>query len=407
MKGFFHYRFEPANNENICAFLFKPTGYISIESFAEGIESAGIAVPYPDNIVIQCAGREYQELSKSITGSVIEQALKRISKRSRVYLAGYNNKGELAYICSIGKKSDVASTLEFKKYLKMFHQQILQTGLKDIFSRSGVIQIAPSGYTFVKPSGDRSTIFLKTEEALFDSERSQFVAFSLLARLAKRQKNLTTALTTIYIDTMGIASIAYALRDLYWGDKTDGQPFPRIESFHSHAGLDNFETPLQGTSFCLISASQSMRMQTKWKQKTQANDDEVVTLLTIKGVADSESALFATAIINNVGEFSETNALHDIRLVGEQFYPDQIKPRKVLLGTKHQVEEMYSLSSSLHLVDLFKIQVSQGNKIRPLYIDTNAIPDCSNFEFNIWESFAPKPIKPANLQSHKNALWSY
>ena len=403
MKGFFYYKWkgkpDTSTEEIIFSFLFKPTGFISAETLAEGIELSGVAVPYPDNIIIQCANREYKELAVIFNGPVVGQALKRISKRSRVYLAGYGNEGRLSNLSQIGTGSNSSNKL-LRSYLLLNHQEILQAGLKKLFSKKGVIQIAPSGYTFVKPSGDRSRVFLKTEEALSDSDRVQFVAFALLPRLAIRQRNFRTAVNSIYIDTMGIASVAYALRDLYWGDLTDGQQFPRIESFHSHSGLDDFETPLNGTAFCLISASQSMRMQKMWKKKTNANDDEVVTLLTIKGVENSEQALFAAPTTKDGGEFSDANALHDIRIVGERFYPDQIKPRKVLLrNTVHQVQEMYELSKRWHTVTPFRLQVRKNNVVRPLYINAESILGGEDEHFNKWVDKICDQYVPLSIQA--------
>lgn len=405
MKGFFHYDLKNKAAENgaeiLRSFLFKPTGYVSAETLAEAIESVGITAPFPDAVVIQCMNREHNDITTIAKGSVVRQALKRISKRSRVYLASYDKEGTPKNICELGITPNPNAELKsLHDYLLKNHQSVLQAGLEKLFSEKGVIQIAPSGYTFVKPSGDRSRFFLKTEEALLDSERVHFVAFSLLPRLAIRQNTFKTPVNSIYIDTMGIASVAYALRDLHWGDIAEENHVPRIETFHSHSGLVDFDAPLNGTAFCLISASQSMGLQNKWQHKTRANNDEVVTLLSVSGVKNSKLALYAVAIHQEGSEFSDTNALHDIRIVGERFHPDQIKPRKVLLKNKaHQVQEVYDLAKRWHSLDLFKLQVRKLNVVRPLYFDISPILENKETEFFEWIDKICDQYTPLSIQA--------
>jgi hypothetical protein len=405
MKGFFHYELKDAisqgGDESFLSFLFKPTGYMSSEILAEGIQFAGVVAPFPDLIIIQCASKEYSELLGVSQEPNTKQALRRISSRSKVYLISYDKNGKLEDISQVGVEEESSNEKEaLKNYLVTNHQKVLSTGLTKLFSEKGVIQIAPSGFTFVKPSGDRSRIFLKTEEALSSSERVQFVAFSLLPKLAIRNKNLCIPIDSIFVDTMGIASIAYALRDLYWGDGLEQQHIPRIESFHSHSGLKDFEPPLNGTTFCLISASQSMRLQSLWKQKTRTNDDEVVTLLTIMGAENAELALYAVNITDEGEKFSKTNALHDIRIVGERFYPDQIKPREVLLKQKfHNVLKFYEIAKQWHTRDIFKLQVRDRTTVRPIYLDISHILDEQEGPFAEWVEKICNQYIPLSLQA--------
>jgi hypothetical protein len=413
MKGFFHYDLKSESaeggEEKLCSFLFKPTGYVAAEALAEGIELAGIAAPFPDVIVIQCMNHEYKRITDLAKGAVVGQAIRRISKRSQVFLASYDNEGRVKDIGPVGTAA--GESLEWlRDYLRKDHQHVLQAGLEKLFAHTGVIQIAPSGYTFVKPSGDRSRLFLKTEEALSDSERVHFVAFSILPRLAARQTLLKTPVNSIFVDTMGIASVAYALRDLHWADTSGDQHIPRIESFHSHGGLENFDAPLNGTAFCLISTSQSMRLQKLWKEKTRATDDEVVTLLSVKYAENSQLALFAVDITKGEIALSDANALHDIRIVGERFYPDQIKPRKVLLRNKvHAVQELYELTKQWHTLDIFKLQVRKANVVRPLFFDILPILEKKNGEFSEWidricEQYVPLSIQAVVTQDDEPSI---
>ncbi len=397
MKGYFDYTYshisDEANQSVLFSFLFKPTGLMDAEALAEAIEQCGLSAPYPDIIVIQCMEKEQDAVIREIDSVSVQQSLRRISKRISLYLAAYDRYGQANHVRLF---STTKPSINVKKLLKDNHQIIINVGLKKLFNVKGVIQKAPSGFTFIKPSGDRSQYFLKTEEALSDSENVQFVAFCLLPRIQKRNAQISTQIKSIYVDTMGIASVGYALRELHWGQSEDATSIPRIESFHSHEGLDSLGPPMHSTSFCLISASQSMNLQTKWKTHTKTSDLEVVTLLTNTSARNASEALHSLDILTDKKDLLDPQSLHEIRIIGEKFYPDQIKPRKVLLRQKyHTVNEAYQLAVKFHSLDLFKVQCRNGvgsSKVHPIYLDMAKLSNDDHFKKwldNIVDQYVP------------------
>ncbi|KWH42560.1 hypothetical protein WT62_18575 [Burkholderia stagnalis] len=264
--------------------------------------------------------------------------------------------------------------------LKDKSDAIRNAGLKKLFSAHHVLVSAPPGFTFVKPSQKRSTLFLRTEEALTDVEGVQFLAFALLHRLKQRDEAYKGHLDVIYIDSMGIASVAYALREMYCA--MYGAPRPRVVSFHSHDGIEHVDTPLPGTSFCLISASSSLNLERDWQRRTRCHCDEVVTLLTLDDAQGFENALFALRSPEIDGGPQAAKHLRDLPIVGERFAPADLMPKKVLLRKSHKEKQAEDFCRKFVTTGRLGIQgrgIGSG-KVRPLYLSAADFKNTPKFD---------------------------
>jgi len=233
-------------------------------------------------------------------------------------------------------RKDVATA--FASVLKDKLNDVIQSGLAAVFKRDEVILLAPAGYAYQKPSGKREEFFLKPDLALSSSAAVGFVGFALLHKLGPKRLNQSRELRYLFIDTMSIAPVAYALKELI----SHGRQTPTylmVESFHSYGGIDKVDRPPPREALCIISASTSMSMHQRWVQTKRANSEDVVTLLTAAPVSMyEEGALFVIDRPKSV--FSKGPPQLCIELDGETFLPRAEPPKKVLLSElAHKTKE--------------------------------------------------------------------
>lgn len=356
-------------------FLFKATGKFREGDLSDAIEESVSLVPYPDVIAVICDADEIETIDIAFKSSTLIQAANRTSTKISLCLCLANKNGKVVF-----KKNLRNPVKGIKSLINDNSESIVKFGLKQLFSSSHIAVRPPSGFAFVKPSGDRSTLFLRAEEALSETEYVQFLSFALLERIHQREAILKRPIEVIYIDTMGISSVAYTIRERYCA--LYKHEMPRVESFHSHAGLDNLDVPQTGTSFCIISASQSMRLEQKWRNKTMCLPCEVVTLLTLNSANSFEDALFALNSENTPDK--EMAGLKDLRIAGERFMPEEIKPKKILLRQKeHNVPSASAFSKFYSGKGCLRIQArgqSSTGKVRSVYLEPMHVLGNSEFK---------------------------
>lgn len=373
--------------------LFKGPGNTPTPYFEEAIKSAAQAVLYPDGIIILGLSDNATELMSAIQDDNFKVSLRRLAGKTGVYLALLQRDYKSLVITMISENSrsdSVVSTLGDQGVLS----DILKAGLSQAFRSERLVLPAPPGYHFQKPSGDASTHFIKAEEALSQSEIVDFLALALLVRLGRKDN-----LKIIYIDTMGIASLAYALREMRHST-TKRSVLPRIVSFHSHAGLEEISAPIPGTAYCIISASSSLSLEKRWREKTNCADNEVVTLLTFKDTKDGDKALFQLDRPENWAEHSNllSRGTRGMRTLGERFQQEQVLPKKITLTRDyHPSKEAETISSSFWKQDFLDVDVTTPNgKRRTLYGDGRLLVEQKDFKD--WLKKQVRANIPASIQ---------
>lgn len=379
MKGFFTFDWVVTSNSPTrnFHFLFKPPGTFSAENLADAIEAGLHSINPPDVVAIICEIDEAKMVTQAFEQSLLKQASDRTSNKVCLCVCSFSSNGSISLEHMITNPVDGLD--------RMFQGQtsaIRNAGLKKLFSAKHVSVVAPPGFRFVKPSQKRSTHFLRAEEALTEVEGVQFLAFALLEKLYNRSLAIGKELEVIFIDTMGVAALAYALRDLYCS--LYDVPKPRVVTFHSHEGIDKIDVPLYGTSFTLISASSSMNLERDWKQKVKCNGTEVVTLLTLENAADAKDALYALPVPDGLADTQHHKHLKDLPIVGERFSPEELLPKSVTLRTKeHRLQEASNFCKAFGNNGSLAIQ-AQGpiptSKVRPIYLDGRKLIGTPNFD---------------------------
>ncbi|EKS9796301.1 MULTISPECIES: hypothetical protein [Burkholderia] len=403
MKGYFAFDWTfadgvPTRNFH---FLFKPPGKLNEANLADAIETGLQSVNPPDVVAIICEATDAGLIVSAFGDRLLTQAANRASTKVCICVCSFKRDGAVRLHRQLRNPVDKLDDI-----LQSQSKAIRKAGLEKLFDARRVFVVAPPGFTFVKPSQKRSTHFLRAEEALTEVESAQFLAFALLEKLNKRALAVGAKLDVIFVDTMAIASVAYALREIYCA--LYDLPRPRVVSFHSHDGLDEVDAPLYGTSFTMISASSSMNLEQEWKKRTRCHPDEVVTLLTLDCARHHGDALYALETPDGIEDDQQQRygQLKDLSIVGERFAPEDLLPKSVLLKkAKHRVEAVARFCEAFAKTGRLAVQ-SRGSvptaKVRPVYLDGCALlenGEFAKFTDNVLCQKTPASVKTIVYQS--------
>ncbi|MXS82713.1 hypothetical protein [Nitrosomonas oligotropha] len=387
MRGYFSIDIRDEENDGPILdyrFLFKSQGIVSPADLADCLTQALRRALFPDAIIFVCIPSEFAQLAESFkTSDGVKQALERASSKVCVAICKLDMSG------SLGKPECVKNHhSSFPLIEKKHKEKIFREGLRKLFDTPKVLIPAPAGFIFVKPSKNRSKYFLRAEEAFHETERVHFLAYTILSKIAEREKETQESIEVIFVDTMGIASLAYVLRELY--HEFYERPRPRVESFHSYGGIKKIPIPLRGTSFCIISASSSMAMQRDWRELTRCFPSEVVTLVTFRNAKDSEQAIYAFDSVNSNNNFENQSGLRDLRIVGESFTHEDVPLKSVLLrASVHRQKKWFELGPKYSCLKLFSLMKAGEilSKTRPIFVEGEKLLEC-----DIFKNFLKKEI---------------
>lgn len=352
------------------AFAYKPPGPVQRGALDDLMVAMCRGPLIPDAVVMLSLSEDPDgDLAGQLNAETSKPALERLQGRIPLLHASFSLRA--------GRTTLALLDQSFRSRRKHIAQAVvgsedawLGSGLKTVFDPGVVVLQAPPGYAYQKPSGARSQYFLKPDLGLTTSASVSFVALALFRKLYAGRTERFSELETVFVDTMAISPVAYALKELLELCEFD-RPF-HIESFHSYGGLDAVKRPLRNTSLCLISASSSMSMQEQWISQKRVGPDEVATLLTFTTAgARAEDALLAIdaprgSSCDDPGQFS-------IRIKGETFLPEQEPAKKVVLSDKVHRSDAdiahFSEFSGKKVFDIFRRPETASSKARALFVD--------------------------------------
>lgn len=362
------------------ALIFKVPGSVNLSVLPDLFEDV-CRGPIPPDAVIIVHLKEDSALDIALTGAPARIAMVRFSGRIpllKLEVAGASFSMRVKGL-SIPRQAQKLTMKNWTLFFSKYREEWLKEGLGKIFKPEEVLVSAPAGYAFQKPSKARSTYFIRTEQALATSGCVAFVALTILSRLLLDHRKLPDDLQIIFVDTMSVSTVAYALREMLSLLKRPN--LPQIESFHSYGGLDQVRPPLPGSSLCLVSASSSMNLHREWVRANRVPDRDVLTLLTFSDARDAKNALFSLPATARPKEEVAT-ASYDIRIEGENFVPASEPPRKVLLRKKaHEFPEGTSIYAELAGSSVFGVygNSQKSTKRRGLFVDGEKLVQAEGF----------------------------
>ena len=368
--GFFAYRWQAPAAAPISeiAVLFRVPGYSGATELADLFETVCLGPYVPDAVVlveldIERGAATLRELFQT---EFVRQAMSRISAKVSVVGARLRSNSLATDLQLLSEKHLESDVL--LRALQQAQEQWVVAGLAAVFAVNRVVIRAPSGYAFLKPSKQRSSVFLRAEQGLLTSAEVFYVAACIWRYFLRYRTFVAADITHIFIDTIGIAPVAFALREIF--RRRQKEKLPLIESFHSYEGMENVRTPLPGQSICLISASTSMGMHRDWVRVHRVSESEVLTLVTLSDAKDRDKALCQLPA-GEVSPDNRTSAKFDIRIEGETFVPAPEPIRQVVLGKVHKsdlIQPFWRMRDE-RIFDIYRRDDAPSPRMRPLYVD--------------------------------------
>ncbi|KCV52001.1 hypothetical protein [Bordetella bronchiseptica] len=388
MSALFSYRWEHPSGATF-EVIFKHPGTSSTADFATALNGVAQGVLYPDGVLVVCLQSDSAETAEMLSRAKIKQSVYRFRGKTSLHLVVVDITCQPIEIIRMESTAATNNLCDLHSLIDVF-PKILSRGVDAVFADGKAIIRAPSGFEFVKPSGEKSSHFLRTEEALSTSASVDFLAFALLSRLR------VDDLKVIFVDSMAISSIAYSLREMLYKLKRGS---PQIISFHSHGGMHNIEVPPHKTFFCIISASSSMSLQRRWVAHTHCADDDVVTLLTFLDAQDATLALckLPRPYSWKAGD-TPAAGIRPLRVYGERFHPEQISPKKITLALNaHRCEKVEKFAKDFCDLPLLSINGldDQGHR-RTVLVHGPVLTESPPFK--VWLQKQLRARIPASIQ---------
>ncbi|MEV7475700.1 hypothetical protein AB0N33_18525 [Pseudarthrobacter oxydans] len=131
--------------------------------------------------------------------------------------------------------------------------QIVQDGLRQIFSSGGGLLTSHGGYHFSKPSGSHAEHFLRAGNVFVRSPQVYFMACACLPWISQHQ------FTTVVVDSGSISALGYAIASVR-RRLSPGMPEYAIDSFGGYSGLPEYRQPDPLDTIVIMSASTSGRL---------------------------------------------------------------------------------------------------------------------------------------------------
>lgn len=384
-SGFFCFKHNASDGvgaERTYVVAFKVAGPLA-KGALEDLVVAMIRGPdIPDAVVILCLEHEQRIVTSALTEEIGRLGQERLSGRIPLLVAAYKMESG-AVRATLMDRAFARRAAALRMPMESNVERCLRSGLSELFKSENTLLQAPPGYAYHKPRGSRSRFFLKPDMALVSSAAVGFVALAVYHRAFASIRRSTAEFVQIFVDSMAISPVAYALRDLLLAT---GVPNAiSVESFHSYRGFAEMPRPLPGTSLCLISASSSMSLHADWLREKQVGREEALTLLTFDDAArNRDGALFS--IRRPRGETTESTVPLSIHITGESFLPVPEPTKKVLLTEPaHKCPDetsMLQLLAGRQIFDIFRRPAVPNSKPRALFVDGAKL--LASDEFKVW-----------------------
>jgi hypothetical protein len=350
--------------------------------------------PAPDHVLVLCPQPLVGAMKQRFKGI---QAIDRL-RRSSIQLASFDQNAQLNSLLNLAPRSNGLETLDRKVVsVALFPPQgdssLLLDGLTSFIvprgrSQAIVLEKAPEGYLFTKPSSRNSNYFIRAENALIDQD---FVAYLALAvfQFSLARAHANEALRVIYVDTMSIAILGHEIASLLevFAHLSSKRPRAiRLESFGSYEGLKSPEFNHVSNSFCLISASTSLSLADAWIKRFPGHPaSQTLTLFSYLAHSDKNPlsrTLFTLTKPNDDSpdtSMQSSQGYREIRIIGERFVVEPSLPKEVEFGAMHgknlskTLTPLVTLRKALVGQNVLKVNVADKAIRRDLFIEAEKL----------------------------------
>lgn len=254
-------------------------------------------------------------------------------KHSPVQFVSFSQQGGLDLCKKLGNNKDVIHILNedllVKDIIKFGYEKLMEKREKDVLVQ------APSGTTFVKPSGKSLEEFIYASQLARCNFQHQFLAFSLL-HYAPDVKSLSC----IYIDTSSISAIAESLTYYLSRFNSRNCKHIRYKSFSSYSGLDQNKPDDIDGAWVIISASATTSMGKKIVKDWTVRPEQVVTILSYEEPHTEDCINKGDGVVFSVSKYSKKPKKSfspvKVQVQGESFSAEMSLPGQVLIKKKYK-----------------------------------------------------------------------
>ena len=212
---------------------------------------------------------------------------------------------------------------------------ILDAGLKCLAKKCNVLERAPSGFLFSKPSSRAANYFIRADALLAEAANSHFIALACLKHVAPAE--LSTAPKVIYIDTISFLPVALSIKLLL---NTFGKNSPlAIRSFKSYEGMSGC-APSGSVALCLISASTNCGLAQKWYEENGFDASKIITILSFLKKSPYCSIVLPLEKPHDFSTSDGSDPRPLIRIQGERFVAQHSETKFLNISVKHAHDKL-------------------------------------------------------------------
>lgn len=258
-------------------------------------------------------------------------------------------------------------------------------GMQLLSARDGVVVRAAPGSYFLNPSGNKRLFFIRAGLLCKTSMEATYVASLLIEPLRAATRELGRTPNLFFLDTVGIAYLAYALADLALAMGLL-QSRPEIRTFGSYDGYKNIGLSLGQYPFFIVSASTSGQLSSQLRSIVRA-PNAAHLISTVLGSYKEEYpqlvyVLPETVTVSTPDVSSYFDTLAEIRVHGEDFLFAPGRPHAVILKRPHLPKNFTKQFKSLqgkNLIHYFK-KANSRKQIKPFLLFDEAFVSLPSFQ---------------------------
>jgi hypothetical protein len=375
-------------------FVYVPICKINSSDIERALTSAiadgGVS---PDLLVFVTPETQRTEVKNSLCSEILQERFNNLKRCQGIVLAVFDGSGEF---CSTDwlKKACSFEEPESKSILR----DTRNAGFSYLSTRDGVVTQAPPGAYFSNPPQGRRSYFIRAALMCRSSVEASFISFALLPLVVEAKKIYADVPNIIWVDTVSIAYIGYALADLAENLKIFAIK-PEIRSFSSYGGLARTSPSSGEYPIFIVSASSSGGLANQLVAESGNRIDER-TISTIIGTFDGEypRLLYSLPLERRGPPLESVDTLREIRVSGEDFLFNPGDPKAIELK-RAQLPDGFADSfrriQGKGLIHHFKC--FSANKLpKAFLLDGNAlVNDC---QFQEWVRKKSEGSLPASVK---------
>ena len=342
---------------------------------ADAVQSNRVS---PDIVIFLTPITQSEKLKKALNSDLLSERFEQIKRCKAIVLCPFDGSAQPEDGIWI-RTNSTFSTFTSSAIIA----NARESGLEHLAtSRDGIVTLAPPGTYFRNPSGGPRSYFMRAGLMCRNSVDASFIAFALLQLVYQASRVYSRTPNIIWVDTVGIAYIAYALSAL--GEELDiFAEKPEIRSFSSYAGYKQVRPSSNEFPIYIISASTSGGLAKDIIRESQNTIlPEVIT--TILGAYEAEfPQVLYTLPQNRRGPYlSSIETLREIRVTGEDFLFHPGEPISVELKRTQlprNFRETFSRIQGKNLIHCFK-RASAVRPAKPFFLDGNRLVQDTAFK---------------------------